>query len=638
MRLNNLFSATIFLSLILNADSIKHNSINKHGIVGLINMPTARTYDEGSFAFNLSRKDPDRNISLSLHPYDWLEFSIAYSSIKDREYPGYDQDYKDKSFSSKIILNKQNRFPSLAIGFNDIGGTGIYSSEYIVSSYGSGVMDLHLGIGWGRLMHGPFQLKNPLIDIDNSFKQREENFGKGGEIFFEDLFSGEKAAFFGGFSYLLDKNILLKAELDSSQIPESMGFPVYDSDYNFALDFFGKNHSFTLSYERGSFIGASFTYKQDNSRYKSNPYKKVSISGEKSRDLIKALNTNNIGLINYEITDKRAYLDVQEYSYFSKEILDRNILKSLSNANIYVEEIITSYSTAGLQSHKSNPDALMLFSERNNLQNNKFLGRLNSSYGINVRPFIASREDFLKLALLFELDYEYVITNSFFYSGNIKYPIWHNYDDLYIPPLDPYKNQVRSDIKDYLNNFGSRLILGRSQFDFFRSFGNGNIQLTAGILEEMYSGFGFEYLYMLNKYPIGIGIESFKVFKRDYDLRFNIADYENITTHINLFYENKFVLPFTMHLSYGEYLAGDKGYTFDISRKFNNGIEMGAFFTRTDVPKEIFGEGSFDKGIYFRLPLSNELFSFTWRPLTKDPGSKLVRKNTLYQLLGKYNR
>ena len=63
---------------------------------------------------------------------------------------------------------------------------------------------------------------------------------------------------------------------------------------------------------------------------------------------------------------------------------------------------------------------------------------------------------------------------------------------------------------------------------------------------------------------------------------------------------------------------------------------MGAFFTKTDVTAEQFGEGSFDKGIYFKIPISGDWFNFKWRPLTKDPGAKLIRKDNLYHYLRKY--
>ena len=44
--------------------------------------------------------------------------------------------------------------------------------------------------------------------------------------------------------------------------------------------------------------------------------------------------------------------------------------------------------------------------------------------------------------------------------------------------------------------------------------------MTAGILEEMFSGYGFEYLYYDNTKNYAFGIEAFNVVKRDYELRF----------------------------------------------------------------------------------------------------------------------
>jgi hypothetical protein len=45
------------------------------------------------------------------------------------------------------------------------------------------------------------------------------------------------------------------------------------------------------------------------------------------------------------------------------------------------------------------------------------------------------------------------------------------------------------------------------------------------------------------------------------------------------------------------------GATFEIQKRFANGWSIGAFATLTDVPFEVFGEGSFDKGLIFRVPL-----------------------------------
>tara|TARA_B100000767_G_C19333954_1_gene356878 strand:- start:142 stop:513 length:372 start_codon:yes stop_codon:yes gene_type:complete len=89
-------------------------------------------------------------------------------------------------------------------------------------------------------------------------------------------------------------------------------------------------------------------------------------------------------------------------------------------------------------------------------------------------------------------------------------------------------------------------------------------------------------------------------------------------------------------ISHGNYLAGDKGYTLDLSRKMPSGLQMGFFFSRTDVPAAIFGEGSFDKGFYFRIP--NNLFykkrtrgstNLALRSMTRDGGQKLINDGAL---------
>ena len=187
-----------------------------------------------------------------------------------------------------------------------------------------------------------------------------------------------------------------------------------------------------------------------------------------------------------------------------------------------------------------------------------------------------------------------------------------------MPPLDTYPNQVRSDVKDYLNNFGKGIILGRSQLDYFQTIKkNHHFQFSFGVFEEMFSGYGFEYLWKDTNYPFAIGFEVFDAYKRDYSLDLKLQDYSNVTGHINMYYENSQIIPFSLHLSFGEYLAGDRGMTFDISRRFKNGVSMGAFITRTNVPIEKFGEGSFDRGLYFEIPLNNEWFKYFWRPLQK---------------------
>ena len=159
---------------------------------------------------------------------------------------------------------------------------------------------------------------------------------------------------------------------------------------------------------------------------------------------------------------------------------------------------------------------------------------------------------------------------------------------------------------------------------------------TGGILEDMFSGYGFEYLYFKPNTNYAFGIETFKVKKRDYNWGFGHLDYENTIMHANLFYRNYGIVPFDMQISFGEYLAGDVGSTIEFTRRFKSGLRFGVFATFTDVSSQQFGEGSFDKGLFFNIPIYGNFIDYTWRPLTKDPGAKLARRNSIHDLLVKF--
>ena len=68
----------------------------------------------------------------------------------------------------------------------------------------------------------------------------------------------------------------------------------------------------------------------------------------------------------------------------------------------------------------------------------------------------------------------------------------------------------------------------------------------------------------------------------------------------------------------------------------SSGWNAGFFFTRTNVSAEDFGEGSFDKGFYFNIPLniftkdySKDTNGFSLKTMTRDGGQKLELKNRL---------
>ena len=635
----------IFFSQSIFSDSFTYNSYNNHGVIGLINMPTARFYDAASHGITLYDGTPDQKITLTSSPYNWLEASFFYTNIQNRRYCGatYDpvcsQDYKDKGFNFKIRLKEEGIFPAIAVGINDIAGTGFYSSEYIVASYGINNLDLHFGLGWGTLNGSKNKINNPLGYIADNFKERPDNFeDEGGQFHAAKYFSGKEASPFFGISYALNKKILLKIENDSTLTPGPVGYEDPKSSISFGMDYqLNKNFSMGISKERDNYLSLRFVYKNnpvDSKRAYIYEPAEVKNDWNKYTKLRANLENNGIGVNKIVETSDAIGIELTQFSHPNLNVIEEIISIAKLESGIK-KDIKKDLRIANLQAFSEYDQAF----ERNSklIYERKDTSKFNTDTKLTIRPFLASREEFFKGAILLENNSEYIIKDNFFFSSNLKYSLADNFDDLTYPPVDTYPAQVRSDVKDYLRNFDQGVIIGRAQFDYHLSpKKNNHIMLSAGILEEMFSGFGFEYLYFEEKSNFAFGLEVFDVVKRDYKMQFGTLDYKNTTGSVNFYYRNFNIIPFDAKISYGEYLAGDEGVTFEFSRSFLNGTKFGVFASFTDVSSEQFGEGTFDKGIFFNIPIYGNFINYSWRPLTKDPGAKLNRKHTLHDLLVKF--
>tara|TARA_B100001769_G_scaffold77970_2_gene58929 strand:+ start:1247 stop:3196 length:1950 start_codon:yes stop_codon:yes gene_type:complete len=633
------FLSILFIPNILS-DSFQYNSYNNHGVVGLINMPTARFFNESSHGVTIYDGTPDQKITLTSSPYDWFEASFFYTNLQGKPYPGFEyQDYKDKGFNLKLRLKEEGIFPAIAIGVNDIAGTGLYSSEYLVASYGLNNVDFHLGLAWGTLNGADNKIKNPLIDIKSSFQNRPTTYeGAGGQFQASRYFSSEEVSPFFGLSYSLNEKTLFKLEKDTTLTNGFIDYESPNSDYSIGLDYsVNKNFVLGLSYERGNFTSIRFLYKSNPRKdYKKYEYKTPESQKDEDKysKLITNLEENGIGVNKVIETTSSIGLELTQFRHLNLQLVEEIIYKSSKDAGIQ-KDVKKNLKVVNL-------DAVIEYDNDFEKNANLIYKRepkkaFKTSNRIRFKPFIASREEFFKGALLVENDSEYILRDNLIFHSNLKYSLADNFDDLRFPPIDTYPAQVRSDVKQYLKNMDKGIILGRAQLDYYLTpFKNHHLMFSGGILEDMFSGYGFEYLYYKNNANYSFGFEIFDVKKRDYDWGFGTLEYENITGHLNLYYRNYGLVPFDMKLSYGEYLAGDFGATIELSRSFSNGMNFGVFASNTDVSATQFGEGSFDKGIFFNIPIYGNLINYTWRPLTKDPGAKLTRRNTLHGLLVRF--
>jgi hypothetical protein len=164
-------------------------------------------------------------------------------------------------------------------------------------------------------------------------------------------------------------------------------------------------------------------------------------------------------------------------------------------------------------------------------------------------------------------------------------------------------------------------------------------KLSGGLLEEMFGGVGGEILYRPFNRTWGIGAELWRVRQRGYNQMFDFEPdtaYQTTTGHINIYVKEP-RSQVLLTLRGGKFLAQDSGINFDFSRRFKSGLRVGAFFSLTDISEAEFGEGSFDKGFYFYIPV--DIFfnfynkgnaAFGLRPITRDGAAILVHSHHLW--------
>ncbi len=195
--------------------------------------------------------------------------------------------------------------------------------------------------------------------------------------------------------------------------------------------------------------------------------------------------------------------------------------------------------------------------------------------------------------------------------------------------------QVRTRIRDY--STASDTNLTNLQLNHVGELAqNHYYSLYGGYLETMFAGVGSEYLYRPFHSNWALGIDVNRVRQREFEQDLGLLDYTVNTGHVTAYVDTGFQ-DILATLSVGQYLAGDKGATLDLSRIFQNGVKIGAYATKTNVSAVDFGEGSFDKGIYVQVPLDALFIStisgsanFAWKPITRDGGAKLGRQIQLF--------
>jgi hypothetical protein len=601
-----------------------------------------------------------------------MEVSLRYADINTEKYSRFksfsgDQTYKDKSFNLKIrLIEERDNYPELSIGFRDFIGTGKFSGEYIVSSKRIGDFDFTVGMGWGAFsnVNG---INNPFVELDESFSERYD-FGRTGSFGFDRWFTGKKASTFYGFEYINKySGLRFKYDYDSSN-PFNLS-KKSNSSYGISIPA-SKFIDLNIFRHRGTEFGFGISYKANYSKSLIPKNESIPIFNfnKKDRKLLKLddqvfSGTLNVLLREFGIFLQEIYLDskkieliVDQSNYRNLNIASKRIIE-LSREILEIrniDEIKITYqignvkilsvdmSSKKFMNFLKNNSSFLEFQKSVNYQNYQkgtsekiFSGVTDYpilSWGIkpDLKNHVGAPETFYAGQLGLLLSGGVKFDDNSYLDSSLSLSLYQNMDQLRLRAYSKLP-KVRSDVREYLKqqyalkDLAFSYIFDPNYSKNFLFFGG----VKVGLFEEMYGGIGGEFLLRDVRKPWYLTANYYWVKQREFNQRFSFRDYETFTGHLNFIWETP-LEGVKVILSGGRYLAKDSGLTVNLSRTFKSGFVLGFYATQTDISKEEFGEGSFDKGIYFSIPLDvvssryrKNNARFIWKNLTRDGGAIL---------------
>lgn len=657
-------------------------SYSLFGQPGLIDMPSAVSAPDAEFAITASHFAGATRATLSFQITPRLTGSFRYASISP--WPNTRGRALDRSFDIRFRLVDEGRWvPAVAVGLRDMVGTGIYSSEYLVATkhVGSRVR-VTAGLGWGRL--------GGLNSLGSPFGARPGlGAPTGGTFNFNQWFRGPVAPF-GGLEFRATDRLTLLAEYSSDiyRVETFAGGFVRRTPFNFGAQYsVARGINLGAYYLYGDTVGVSLnvifnprTAGVPGGLGPAPPPVAVRAPGAAAdlgwtaqpggrailmNNLVTLLEPEGLVLEALTVTGRQAEVRVLNTRYDSTaqaigrtaRVMTRVLPASvetfvivpvmdgiaLSAVTLRRRDLETlehapdgswqSYVRAGFADAAALPPGAMRPPE------------LYPKFSWGLTPYLAistfDPDDPLRYDVGVQLKASWEPRPGLVFATRVRKKVYGTLDQS-TRMSDSVLPRVRSDANIYEAR-GDPAILELYGAHYFRPGRDLYGRVTLGYLERMYGGVSAELLWKPVDSRFAVGVEVNYVKQRAFDQLFGFQGYQVLTGHVSGYWDMG--NGFHAQLDAGRYLAGDWGATLSLDREFANGWRIGAFATLTDVPFSRFGEGAFDKGLRFTVPISSltgqpskTRLSGTLRPILRDGGARLDVPGRLYESVREYHR
>ncbi len=593
----------------------------------------------------------------------------------------------DRAFDLKLRLVEESEWtPAIAIGLQDLIGTGIYGAEYIVASRRWGPVDVTAGLGWGRQATGR-DLTNPLTELSPSFANRPRDVGQGGTLN-ASYFRGQYAGVFGGIEVSLPAlptpwgevdGFRLKAEYSADNLrDERGGFPGRTTNlrgeaasrFNAGIQWSNDSVDAGLFAVNGTDLLFRLSLRMNPEDppavrlpppppmpARPPPDPATPAEAALAARVFAALRAAGLPAIAFGIEGQEARIAVSGGGFRTIAQVAARTLRAVNgllpddvhmlrlawwNAGVEVSEMLIPRAVLEAAGRRdASPEEAYAATFLLPADSRIWPGATRApgpSFDWGILPRINLVLGDPSRSLLYQAGIgvggRLEVGAGFAIAGSLGQVLFGNLGGG--APSDSVLPRVRSDYALYARD-GTTSIpalyaerIWTPAPDFFA-------RVTAGLLEPMFGGVSSELLWRPQASPIALGIDANWVQQRSTEQRFGFRDHTVTTGHASLYADLPLWNLFTV-VRGGRYLAGDWGATLEFGRRFDSGIEVGGFATFTDVSAARFGEGSFDKGLYVRLPLllfgaqTRDVGAILIRPVQRDGGQRLVVDSPLWQI------
>ncbi|SMF10801.1 PAP2 superfamily protein [Pseudogulbenkiania subflava DSM 22618] len=643
-------------------------------------MPNALTGQDGNWSIGYSFDRPYSTLWTNVTMLPALQVSARYVSVMgvpgftDANYGGGYGRYKDKVFDAKLKLLEEGEWtPALAFGKTDLFGTELFKGHYVAATKNFGPLETTLGYGKGRI-DGPFggvrwrpsSLPNWALvaEYDNNNYRNDFNADK---TFASERSPGLATGVEYRWGWLSLQaahqrshnsiNAMVNIPLSEKEFVPKIYEPApyaetrprptdkewrSDSTHASALRLALEKQDYKLvqvQYTRGT-----LSLQLSNSRI-SNMGRAVG-RAVRTALMFAPLETRTIK-VTYTETD----LPVATFEFFNLERLQDYLNGKISREEFRKFYLLRAATPdddlaendakelgAGL---KDNENLSVLFSEDGDFVQLK--QQDSESNRFKLAPKLSFYFNDPSGALHYDINlsasYDKRLAKGLYLNSTVAATVLEDVSAVK-QPSNSLLPHVRSDVAEYKR--GSKAKLYQLMLNkYYQPAPEWYGRVSAGIYEEMYGGAGGQLLYAptASRWAVDIAVDALK--QRDFD-GLGFRPYSTVTALASMHYKLPYGMTATARA--GRFLAKDNGVRFELKRRFQSGVEIGAWYTYTDG-KDITSPGTpsapyHDRGIFFTLPLSSMLTfdskskaGFSISPWTRDVGQMVTSPGDLYSIL-----